>query len=361
MPVSIVLPSPIDASASQACPRCTRSGGDFANGAFWRTTSRGRCWSEPCSKPSDPGPPLSWQSILAPPPWCRGVFWHDACSLPGLIALSSDQRIGLLHYRSCRVPSGSRRSGQWTHSLVDRRSGSFGAGRDARRAGARGCLGRHLEDLGTCRMLRSLLGLFGLERLERLERAPELGHDGAAVAHQRVEAAGGVAVADQGEPGIGVLVAAELEHFGLQPIGALQAPGGDRDAAREQGLQDADRRQLREDGGLERRERRGVFLRQQHVLVRCMPCLGHFAPSAPCRLANSGRATSRRSCDWPRHVHRSAGLRRARRAGGGNGRARRGAIIRHGGISLVVGEDRGWLARARGCGQPRATHHLNPL
>ena len=50
--------------------------------------------------------------------------------------------------------------------------------------------------------------------------------------------------------------------------GALQAPGGDRDAAREQGLQDAYRRQLRDDRRLERRERGGVLLRQQHVLLR---------------------------------------------------------------------------------------------
>ena len=67
--------------------------------------------------------------------------------------------------------------------------------------------------------------------------------------------------AKQGEPGVGVLVAAELEHLGLEAVGALQAPGGDRDAAREQGLQDAIRRQFRDDGRLERRERGGIFLR----------------------------------------------------------------------------------------------------
>ena len=84
----------------------------------------------------------------------------------------------------------------------------------------------------------------GLERLEGRERALELGLGGGAVAHQRLDAAGVVAVADQGEPEVGIAHAPALEHLGLHPVGAHQAPGGADHALREHALKRADRGEL---------------------------------------------------------------------------------------------------------------------
>jgi hypothetical protein len=97
--------------------------------------------------------------------------------------------------------------------------------------------------------------------------------------------------AKQGEPGVGALVAAELKHLGFEPIGALQAPGGDCDAAREQGLQGPDRRQLLEERRLQRGQLGGVLLRQHEVLLRAQAMLQRILRGA--RLAFFGLRAAR--------------------------------------------------------------------
>ena len=121
-----------------------------------------------------------------------------------------------------------------------RRSGPLGAHRRWRRQ-----LGdRRLQrEIGGRRLLEHIR-LLGLERLQRLERAPELGHRGAAVAQERLEAAGAVAIPDQGHADPGVLPAPLLEQLDFHAIGARQPPGGDREPAREHELKGTFRRQL---------------------------------------------------------------------------------------------------------------------
>ena len=119
--------------------------------------------------------------------------------------------------------------------------------------------------------------------------------------------------AKQGEPGIRVLVAAELEHLGFHAVGALQAPGGHRDAAREHDLQRPDGRQLRDDGRLERRELGAVLLRQQHVFCARMPCFSAFCAERALPSAVLGPRDFAPFCGWPRHAHCSRERPRAAR------------------------------------------------
>jgi hypothetical protein len=129
---------------------------------------------------------------------------------------------------------------------------------------------------------------------------------------------------------------------GGQPIGPREPPGGDRDAAREHRLERADRRQLLDHRGLELGEVVDVLLRQHHMFLRAQAVLQ--------RILRRTRFALRRL--------RTARLRAvlAARFGAGtadgDGRARRGAIIRHGGIlSGGGGGSRwGWMP-ARSAGQ----------
>jgi hypothetical protein len=71
---------------------------------------------------------------------------------------------------------------------------------------------RSLRARGLAQLLRVP---FGLERLERAQRAPKLGERAAAIAQERVEAAGTVAVADHRVAEIGVVVGIALEQLSL--------------------------------------------------------------------------------------------------------------------------------------------------
>ena len=110
--------------------------------------------------------------------------------------------------------------------------------------------------------------LLGLERLERAQRAPELGHRRAAIAQQRLERARAVAIPDQGEPEAAARDPALLEQLGFDAVRPRETPRGDRDAAREHGLQRADRRQLRDQRRLEIGELGGILVRQHEMLLR---------------------------------------------------------------------------------------------
>jgi hypothetical protein len=82
----------------------------------------------------------------------------------------------------------------------------------------------------------------GLERLQRAQRAPQLGHGRAAIAQHGVERARAVAIAHQGhaEPVVALLeIALDAERLGLDPVGALEPPGGDQQAPGEQALHPA--------------------------------------------------------------------------------------------------------------------------
>jgi hypothetical protein len=144
--------------------------------------------------------------------------------------------------------------------------------------------------------------LLGLERLERAQGAPEFGHGGTAIAQQCLERARAVAVADQGEPEPAAREPALLEQLGFNAIRPRQAPGGDRDAAREHTLERADRRQLRDQCRLEAGELGGVLVRQHEILLRAQAVLQRIR-RAPCLRVCSARATWRRSCGWLRHAH----------------------------------------------------------
>ena len=90
------------------------------------------------------------------------------------------------------------------------------------------------------------------------QRAGKLGLGGAAIAQQRVERARAVAVADQGEAEVAFAERAvhlAREQLRLDPLGALEPPGGARDPARQQGLQRARWREIGDQRRLERDER----------------------------------------------------------------------------------------------------------
>jgi hypothetical protein len=116
---------------------------------------------------------------------------------------------------------------------------------------------------------------FGLKRLQGPQRPPELGLRGAAIAQQRLERSGAVAVADQREPDAAVRDRSQTlrEQIDLDPLRPLEAPGGARDPTDHDALQDALGRQLRDQRRLERCEPGGVLVRQHHVLRCAQPVL----------------------------------------------------------------------------------------
>jgi hypothetical protein len=115
--------------------------------------------------------------------------------------------------------------------------------------------------------------LLGLERLEEPQRAPQLGERRAAIAQQGVERPRAVAVADQRKPEVALAVGMALEQLGLDPLGALEPPGGAGDARGEHGLERALRRQLLEQRRLERFKLGGTLARQHDVLLRAQAVL----------------------------------------------------------------------------------------
>jgi hypothetical protein len=143
-------------------------------------------------------------------------------------------------------------------------SGLRRTGRTRKRTGAPSC---------RCHVLVDRACLPGLERLERAERPHELGHGGAAVAQQRLEAAGAVAVADQRDAGATVAPASLGEHLDLHAIGAGKPPSGDRDAPREHRLERAEGCELIEERRLEHGELHGILVRQYDMHLRAHPVL----------------------------------------------------------------------------------------
>ena len=142
--------------------------------------------------------------------------------------------------------------------------------------------------------------LLRLQRLEGAQRAPELGHGGAAVAQERLEAAGAVAVADQGHAEASVLPAPLLEQLDLHAIGPCQTPGGDRDPAHQHDLERPDRCELIHQRRLERLKLDGILVRQHDVLQGAHAVPQRILRRALSLQASSAHVTSRRSCDWLR-------------------------------------------------------------
>jgi hypothetical protein len=154
----------------------------------------------------------------------------------------------------------------------------------------------------------------GLQLLEGAQRAVELGLRAAAVAHQGLDAAGAVAVADQRQGEAVFAALAVCEQLGLDALGALEPPGGAHDPAGQQPLHHALGCQLREHRGLQRGEGLRVLVVEHEVFLG--------AEAVP-----------------------EGVLRRARLSFGGLGTARRGAVA----------------ARRRGArGREREGHANNP-
>jgi hypothetical protein len=190
--------------------------------------------------------------------------------------------------------------------------------------------------------------LLGLERLERAQRAHELGHGGAAVAHQCLEAAGAVAIPDQGHADAPLVPAPLGEQLHLHAVGTREPPGGDRDLPGEHGLQRADRRELLEERRLERGELGGILVREHDELLRAQAVFERILCGA--RLAF--RAL------WPARLGAVPAARLGTRmAHGGCGARWRGADLGHGGIPCGVVKQGGWLVR----GARRQGASRNPL
>ena len=135
--------------------------------------------------------------------------------------------------------------------------------------------GRHQDGTVTERLL-GLDRLLGLKRPERRSAPPELGHRRPAIAQQRLERARAVAVADQGEPKPAMRDLPLLEQLGFNAVRPRQAPGGDRDPAREHALERADRRQLRDQRRLDPGELGSILVREQEMLLRAQAWLRAF-------------------------------------------------------------------------------------
>jgi hypothetical protein len=97
---------------------------------------------------------------------------------------------------------------------------AFGFDRFLRRAGRGVRAGQRRRGRGLAD-LAHLRGGLGLQRLQQPQRPPELGQRGAAIAQERVERPGAVAVADQGEAEIPIAVGMQREQLGLDALGAL--------------------------------------------------------------------------------------------------------------------------------------------
>ena len=161
----------------------------------------------------------------------------------------------------------------------------------------------------------------GLQRLQQPQRAPELGQRRAAIAQQRVERPGAVAVADHGQPEIPITPGMPHEQLGLDALGTLEPPSGAGDARGEQPLQRAVGRQLLAQRRLQRHEFRRLLVAHHHEFLRTEPVLERVLRRA--RLAFGGlRATRSRAVDAA-----GLGAGAARKS-----RAKRGSKIGHDGF-----------------------------
>jgi hypothetical protein len=114
---------------------------------------------------------------------------------------------------------------------------------------------------------------FGLERLEEPERTPQLGERRAAIAQQRIERPGTVAVADKGLSEIPIAPQMMLKQLSLDALGTLEPPGGAGDAPGEHGLQRALGRQLLDQCRLERGELLRLLVADDHEFLGAKPVL----------------------------------------------------------------------------------------
>jgi hypothetical protein len=186
-------------------------------------------------------------------------------------------------------------------------SAAFGFDRHLVRFGQGRRLGRHGGLESRC--------LLGLERLQGPERAPELGERAAAIAQERVEGSGVVAIADQGEPEAAAGKVVLGEQLGLELLGAGETPGSGDDPLREHGLQRALGRQFLHQRRLECGKLGSALARQYDVLLRTQTVLEGVLGRAHLALGRLGAARLRTIA--------AAGLG----AGGAerDGRAQRGA------------------------------------
>jgi hypothetical protein len=113
----------------------------------------------------------------------------------------------------------------------------------------------------------------GLQRLEEPERAPELGQRRAAIAQERVERPGTVAVADKGLSEIPIAPQMMLKQLGLDALGTLEPPGGAGDAPGEHGLQRPLWPQLLDQRRLKRGELLRLLVADDHEFLGAKPVL----------------------------------------------------------------------------------------
>ena len=154
------------------------------------------------------------------------------------------------------------------------------------------------RDLDRARRRRGLGGVarlrLCLERLQRLERAPEPDLGRTPVAQEDREGPGAVRVPDQGEAEIVALgVALVLEQLDLHPLRALQAPGGGDDAPREERLQGALRRELRDERRLVCLVGLRILLGEDDGLLRPQAVLQRVLCGARLAVRGPGAARSR--------------------------------------------------------------------
>jgi hypothetical protein len=162
----------------------------------------------------------------------------------------------------------------------------------------------------------------GLQRLEEPQRAPQLGERRAAVAQQRVEGARAVAVADQGQAEVAVTIGMALEQLGLDALGALEPPGGARDAAGKQALQRALGREFVHERRLEGGELGRLLVADDDEFLRAQPvlegvlggarlALGGFRAARPRAVAAAGLGAGARKTDAMAKDPRNAGKSQA--------------------------------------------------
>jgi hypothetical protein len=160
-----------------------------------------------------------------------------------------------------------------------------------------------------------------LQRLEQPHRPKKLGERAAAIAQQGVERAGAVAVADQRQRQVAAAVPQPVgKKLHLDPLGALEPPGGAHDPAGQQELEAAFGCQLLEQRRLERGERLGVLVGNQ-VLVGAQPVLEGILRHARLALVGTGTARLRTVAPAGRGARRRQADAHGNSSNPGRGRA----------------------------------------
>jgi hypothetical protein len=187
----------------------------------------------------------------------------------------------------------------------------------------------------------------GLEGFQGAQRAPQLGERAAAIAQQRVEGAGIVAIANQGETEAVTGEHVLGEQLGLEALGARQAPARGDDPLREHGLERACGGELLEQLRLEGFEGGGALARQhdaflsaktmlQRVLRRSCLALGGLRAAGPGAVDAARRGA--RGAQERRQGDRVDGGRAGRARNCWHGRAARGVGTDHDRDSLLTGQ-----------------------